>query len=108
MQWLINGPIISDLKSIGPLGERIEQYQRIAADVSVNPFSYVQIRKEMEPIGLTTMQEMIGEKGIVSKVEYRGRAQAISFRGLPCPVCGKPICQCQGISTRLSIAMLQR
>lgn len=90
VQWLIAGPVISDLKSIGPLGEQIEQYQRIAADVSVNPFSYVQIRKEMEPIGLTTMQEMIGEKGIVSKVEKRGDAQAISFRGLPCPVCGKP------------------
>ena len=90
VQWLIDGPVISDLKSIGPLGERIEQYQRIAADVSVNPFSYVQIRKEMEPIGLTAMQEMIGEKGIVSKVEKRGDAQAISFRGLPCPVCGKP------------------
>ena len=90
VQWLIDGPVISDLKSIGPLGERIEQYQRIAADVSVNPFSYFQIRKEMEPIGLTTMQEMLAEKGIVSKVEKRGDAQAISFRGLPCPVCGKP------------------
>ena len=90
VQWLVNGPIISDLKSIGPLGERIEQYQRIAADVSVNPFSHVQIRKDMEPIGLTVMQEMIGEKGIVSKIEKRGDAQAISFRGLNCPVCGKP------------------
>jgi hypothetical protein len=90
VQWLINGPVISDLKSIGPLGERIEQYQRIAADVSVNPFSYVQLRKDMEPIGLTAMQEMIGEKGIVSKIEKRGDAQAISFRGLPCPVCGNP------------------
>jgi len=89
VQWLIDGPIISDLKSIGPLGERIEQYQRIAADVCVNPFSYIQIRKNMEPIGLTTMQEMLGDQGIVSKVEKRGEVQAISFRGLPCPVCGK-------------------
>lgn len=90
VQWLIAGPVLSDLKSIGPLGERIEQYQRIAADFKVNPFSYIQIRKNMEPIGLTTMQEMIGEKGIVSKVEKSGDALAISFRGLPCPVCGKP------------------
>ncbi|MEE4193958.1 MAG: hypothetical protein V2J07_02045 [Anaerolineae bacterium] len=90
VKWLISGPIISDLKSIGRLGERIEQYQRIAADVSVSPFSYVQLRKDMEPIGLTTMQEMIAEKGIASTVEYRGQAQAISFRGLPCPVCGNP------------------
>lgn len=90
VQWLINGPVISDLKSIGPLGEGIEHFQQIANDVSVNPFSYFQIRKEMEPIGLTAMQEMLSEKGIVSKVEYRGQAQAISFRGLPCPVCGKP------------------
>ena len=89
VQWLIDGPIISDLKSIGLLGERIEQYQRIAADVSVNPFNYIQLRKEMEPVGLTAMQEMIGEKGISSNVEYRGQAQALSFRGLPCPVCGK-------------------
>ena len=36
------------------------------------------------------MQEMIGEKGIVSKIEKRGEVQAISFRGLPCPVCGNP------------------
>ena len=90
VQWLIDGPVISDLKSIGPLGERIEQYQRIAADVSVNPFSYIQLRKDMEPIGLTTMNEMLCEKGIVSKIEKRGDAEAISFRGLPCPVCGNP------------------
>jgi len=90
VQWLINGPIISDLKAIGPMGERIEQYQRIATDFAVNPFSYIQIRKEMEPVGLTAMQEMIGEKGIASNVEYRGQVQAISFRGLPCPICGKP------------------
>ncbi|BBO76179.1 hypothetical protein DSCW_35960 [Desulfosarcina widdelii] len=89
VQWLIAGPVISDLKSIGPLGERIEQYQRIAADFKVNPFSYIQIRKDMEPVGLTAMQEMIGEKGLVSKIEKRGDAQAISFRGLQCPVCGK-------------------
>ena len=35
------------------------------------------------------MQEMIGENNIASNIEYRGQAQAISFRGLPCPVCGK-------------------
>ena len=90
VQWLINGPVISDLKSIGPLGERIENYQQIAADFKVNPFSYIQIRKDMEPIGLTVMQEMISEKGLVSKIEKRGEAQAISFRGLPCPICGNP------------------
>ena len=90
VQWLMEGPIISDLKSIGPLGERIEQYQRIASDVTVNPFSYIQIRKEMEPIGLTAMQEMLREKGIVSKLEKRGQEQAISFRGLACPMCGNP------------------
>ena len=89
VQWLIDGPIISDLKSIGPLGERIEQYQRIAADFIVNPFDYIQIRKNSKPIGLTTMQELLSEKGIVSNIEYRGQAQAISFRGLACPVCGK-------------------
>ena len=89
VQWLINGTIISDLKAIGELGQRILHYQQIAADVCVNPFSYIQSRKNMEPIGLTTMQEMLGEKGIVSKIEKRGEVQAISFRGLPCPVCGK-------------------
>jgi DNA polymerase-1 len=89
VQWLIDGPVISDLKSIGPLGERIENYQRIAADVPAHSFSYVQLRKDMEPIGLTTMQEMIAERGIVSKIEKRGNTQAISFRGLPCPICGK-------------------
>ena len=89
VQWLMAGPVISDLKSIGPLGERIEQYQRIAADFIVNPFNYIQIRKNSEPIGLTTMQELLSENGIVSNIEYRGQAQAISFRGLACPVCGK-------------------
>ncbi len=90
VQWLIDGPVISDLKAIGPLGKRIEQYQRIAADVSVNPFSYANLRKDMEPIGLSAMQDMIAERGIISKVEKRGEAQAISFRGRPCPVCGNP------------------
>jgi len=33
---------------------------------------------------------MLSEKGIMSKVEGRRRNQAISFMGLPCPVCSKP------------------
>ena len=90
VQWLISGPVISDLKALGPLGDRLEEYQRISTDFNVNPFSYIQLRNQTEPIGLTTMQEMLSEKGIMSKVECRGRNQAISFMGLPCPVCGNP------------------
>ena len=90
VQWLISGPIISDLKVLGPLGDRLEEYQRISTDFNVNPFSFIQLRNQTEPIGLTTMQEMLSEKGIMSKVEYRGRNKAISFMGLPCPVCGDP------------------
>jgi DNA polymerase I-like protein with 3'-5' exonuclease and polymerase domains len=90
VQWLISGLVISDLKALGPLGDRLEEYQRISTDFNVNPFSYIKLRNQTEPIGLTTMQEMLSEKGIMSKVEGRRRNQAISFMGLPCPVCGKP------------------
>ena len=89
VKWLLNGPIISDLKVLGPLGDRLQEYQRISSDFNVNPFSYVQLRSKIEPIGLTAMQEMLTEKGILSKIEKRGKNQAISFWGLPCPVCGK-------------------
>ena len=89
VKWLLSGPIISDLKVLGPLGDRLQEYQRISSDFNVNPFSYVQLRSQIEPIGLTAMQEMLTEKGILSKIEKRGKNQAISFWGLPCPVCGK-------------------
>ena len=89
VKWLLNGPIISDLKVLGPLGGRLKEYQKISSDFNVNPFSYVQLRSQIEPIGLTAMQEMLTEKGILSKIEKRGKNQAISFWGLPCPVCGK-------------------
>jgi len=89
VQWLIDGPVISDLKSIGPLGERIEQYQRIAHDIALKPFSHIQNRKDSGPIGFAAIQEMLAERGLRSIVEYRGQTLAISFRGLPCPVCGK-------------------
>ena len=83
VQWLLNGPIISDLKVLGPLGDRLAEYQRISTDFNVNPFSYVQLRSQIEPIGLSAMQEMLSEKGIMSKIEKRGKNQAISFWGLP-------------------------
>ena len=105
VQWLINGPVISDLKSIGPLGERIEQYQRIAADVSVNPFSYIQLRKLTEPIGLTTMKEMLGEKGIASTVEYRGQCTGDFLPRAPVSSMQQSNCKCQGISTGISTEM---
>ena len=108
VKWLIDGPVISDLKSIGPLGERIEHYQRIAADVPAHPFSYIQLRKDMEPIGLTTMQEMIGEKGIVSKVEKRGRCTGDFLPWASVSCLRKTLCQCQSISAELPIEVLQR
>lgn len=87
VEWLLAGPIISDLKFLGVFGNRIEEYQKIAGDFKVNPFSFLMLRKDREPIGLEVMHQMLLDKGILSKIEPRG-SQAISFRGLPCPICG--------------------
>lgn len=90
VRWLLlKGQVISDLRALGAFGKKLEEYQQISSEFDVNPFSYVRVRNKTEPIGLTVMKEMLSEKGISSKVEYRGRNQAISFQGFPCPVCGK-------------------
>lgn len=89
VKWLLAGPVISDLKALGPFGKQIEIYQGLSSEFRVNPFSYVQLRKQTKPIGIDVMQAMLSDRGIASKVENRGRNLAISFTGLPCPVCGK-------------------
>ncbi len=81
VQWLLAGPVISDLKALGPFGKQIEVYQRFSSEFKVNPFSYVQLRKQTKPIGIDVMQAMLSDKGIASKVENRGRNLAISFTG---------------------------
>ncbi|SDP81097.1 DNA polymerase family A [Desulforhopalus singaporensis] len=88
VEWLIDCPVISDLSVLGTLGNRIQENQKIAEDFRVNPFSFWMLRKDREPRSLEVMQELLSEKGILSKVEARG-AMAISFQGLPCPLCGK-------------------
>lgn len=88
VEWLLDGPMISDLSVLGTFGKRIEEYQKIAGDFRVNPFNFMMLRKDREPLGLEVVQQMLLDKGILSKIESRG-AQAISFRGLPCPLCGK-------------------
>lgn len=88
VEWLLDGTIISDLNVLGVFGKRIAEYQQISNDFHVNPFSFLQIRRKNEPIGLQQIHQMLADKGILSKIESRGK-QAISFRGLPCPLCGK-------------------
>ena len=89
VQWLLAGTVISDLSTLGGLGNRIAEYQRISNDFKVDPFSFIKLRKNNEPIGLHQIQQMLADKRILSKIESIKGKQAISFRGLPCPICGK-------------------
>lgn len=87
--WFGNLKPISDLTALGTFGERIQQYQKLVHEIQVNPFNYLQLRKNIEPITPDVLQEMLREKNIYAKVEKRGKTQAISFMGLPCPACKK-------------------
>jgi len=89
IQWLLNGPAILDLNVLGDFGKKLSEYQQIANDFNVNPFSYIQLRNNIKPIGLSIMKDMLDEKGIMCMVEDRGKTTAISFKGYPCPMCGK-------------------
>ena len=89
MQWFFNFVPITDLKALGAFGEKLEQYRHLSKEIIVNPFEYIKIRKQQKPIALKVMKEMLVKKGIRSKIEKRGRNLAISFSGLPCPVCKK-------------------
>ena len=89
MKWLISGPIISDLKVLGRFGNKLSEYQQSLFDFNVNPFSHILLRKNTEAIGLSALKEMLDEKGIRCTLEKRGNASAISFKGYPCPICGK-------------------
>ena len=89
VEWILSGTLISDLNSLGAFGKRLAEYQHILSELNFDPFSYIQLRSKIKPVGLEVMREMLEGKGILSRVEQRGRSQAISFKGLPCPLCGK-------------------
>ncbi len=89
VEWLLSGTLISDLNSLGAFGKRLAEYLHILSELNFDPFSYIQLRSKIKPVGLEVMQEMLEGKGMLSRVEQRGRSQAISFKGLPCPLCGK-------------------
>jgi hypothetical protein len=89
MRWFFNFMPITDLKALGAFGEKLDQYRQLSNDIIVNPFQYIQIKKNIKPIALDVMHKMLAQKGILSKIEKRGRNLAISFFGLPCPACKK-------------------
>jgi len=87
--WFDNLNPISDLTALGAFGEKIEQYQKLVHEIKINPFNYLQLRKNIDPIAPDVLLKMLRDKNILAKVEKRGRTQAISFMGLPCPACKK-------------------
>jgi hypothetical protein len=89
MRWFLNFVPITDLEILGAFGEKLDQYRQLSEEIRVDPFEYIKIRKQQKPIALDVMREMLAQKGILSKIEKRGRNLAISFLGLPCPVCKK-------------------
>ena len=80
---------VTDLKSIGALGKKILKYRTSIQKFSFAPFKFINFINDNRKVPLETLQEWLLEKGIVSKIEIRGDKNAISFRNLPCPKCGK-------------------
>jgi len=80
---------ITDIRSLGKFGEKIEQYEKIIKEVDVNPFNYIKLRKDIQPIAPEIMLSMLQKNNIYAKVEKRGKSTAISFFGLQCPSCNK-------------------
>ena len=89
VQWLLAGTVISDLSALGNLGRRLEEYERVDNDFKLYPFNYLKLRKDKQQIGLERMQQMLRDKGMLSKIQDR-KGLVISFQGLPCPMCGDP------------------
>ena len=89
INWFNNLRPISDLTALGIFGEKIQQYQALVNEIKINPFNYFKLRKNLDPIAPEILQEMLHDKNILAKVEKRGNTTAISFMGLPCPVCKK-------------------
>ena len=87
--WFDSLNPISDLTALGAFGEKIQQYQKLVHEIKINPFNYLQLRKNIDPIAPDVLLKMLRDKNIYAKVEKRGKTQAISFMGLPCPACKK-------------------
>lgn len=80
---------ISDLCALGQFGEKIAEYRGLINELNVSPFRYIRQQKNRKPISLDVLSEMLQEKGLANRLEKRGNKEAISFKGLPCPSCGK-------------------
>ena len=80
---------ISDLNVLGEFGKTLHQYVQILKDIEVEPFEYIKFRQDTKPISLNEMKRQLNKKGILCRIEKRGRNVAISFQGLQCPICQK-------------------
>lgn len=87
--WFDELTPVSDWSSLGLFGEKIKQYQEMAKALTVNPFSYLHLRKKAEPVTLEIIKAQLAEKNITCNIEKLKKIATISFSGLPCPCCGK-------------------
>ena len=89
MKGFLNFKPIADLASLGEFGRRLAENQKIIDEIEINPFDYIQFCRSKRSLSLDALHQMLSEKGILNKIEKRGMREAISFSGLPCPLCGK-------------------
>jgi hypothetical protein len=80
---------IADLNALGDFGKKLDEYKHLVKEITANTFNFAARRNKKDTISLEAMREMLLEKKIPCKIEKRGKSMAISFNGLPCPVCKK-------------------
>ncbi|MGD0511151.1 MAG: hypothetical protein ABSA33_04905, partial [Candidatus Micrarchaeaceae archaeon] len=78
---------IADLSVLGAFGRKLTEYEQLVKEIKANTFNFAARKNKKAIISLEAMRDMLLEKRIQCKVEKRGKSMAISFSGLPCPVC---------------------
>ena len=83
---------VTDIDSLGKLGRFLKEYRDVRNDFTFKTFDFAKSRRKEPPLSLEILKKYLDERGTQCRIEIRHqlRKMAISFRGYPCPVCGKP------------------
>ncbi|MFH0925082.1 MAG: hypothetical protein V1872_05530 [bacterium] len=81
--------VVSDLSILGKFGQLLKDYQEFTHGIKINTFDITRLKKKKTNLSIEAVGRLLKEKNKSFKItEIKGR-QSISFKGHPCPVCGK-------------------
>ena len=89
MRSFLNFSPVADMSALGEFGGKLIEHRQILEMIQISPFDYIYSHTNRISMSLEVLYNLLINKKILCKAEKRGRKEAISFYGLPCPCCKK-------------------